>query len=42
MHKSLLIVSGGAMGSLFSGFLEAASMKSQNALNVRFLDFSHF
>lgn len=30
------------MGSLFSGFLEAASMKSQNALNACFLDFSHF
>ena len=29
------------MGSLFSGFLEAASMKSQNALNVCFLCFSH-
>lgn len=41
MNKSLLIVSGGAMGSLFSGFLEAASLKSQNAIDVRFLDFSH-
>lgn len=34
MIQSVLIVSGGAMGSLFSGFLKAASIRNNNAIEV--------
>ena len=34
MHRSILIVSGGSMGSLFSGFLTVAAAASENAFQV--------
>ena len=34
MIRSVLVVSGGAMGSLFSGFLTAASLKSGGSFDV--------